>query len=144
MLTDSSCQGRLDLHRLSARHLQRLPVRRQATIHFIDRDYCIHIDDLVDQFLYSLMYTDIVRVPRLHEDNPRAEAARFTNSGPSFNAAGFGLITRRNTAGGFHSKRGHDTHRPAPQFRAELLLNRGVKAVEIYKYVTEGHSSKWY
>ena len=133
MLTNSSCQGRLDLHRLSARYLQRSPVRRQATIHFIDRDYCIHIDDLVDQLLYPFMHSDIVRVPRLHEDDLGAEAARFTDPSPGFNAAGFSLITRRNTAGGFHPKRRHDTHRPAPQFRAELLLNRGVKAIEIYK-----------
>ena len=133
MLTDSSCQSRLDLHCFSARHLQRLPVLRQATIHFIDRKHCIHIDDLVDQLLYPLMYADIVRVPRLHEDDPGAEVARFTDPSPGFNAVGLSLIARRNTAGGFHSKRGHDAHRPAPQLRTELLLDRGVEAIEIYK-----------
>ena len=98
----------------------------------------------MDQLFYPLMHADIFRVPRFYEDDPGAEVARFTNPGSGFNAVGLSLITRRNTAGGFHSKRGHDTYRPAPQLGLELLLDRGVEAVEIYKYVAEGHSSKGY
>ena len=133
MLTDSSGQSRLDLHRLSARYFQRLPVPRQTTIHFVDRKHRIHVDDLVDQLLYPLMHAHIVRVPRLHEDDPGAEVARLANPSPGFNAVGLRLITRRNTAGGFYSKRGHDAHRSASQLRTHLLLDRGVKAVKIYE-----------
>jgi len=106
-------------------------VWREATIHFVDGENGIDINDVVNDFMNPMVNFDVAGMVRFDELDAGAEVAGFADGSPGFDAVPLGFVAGGDTASRLDSERGHYADGLPAELRAELLLDRGKKTVEV-------------